>query len=276
MVTEDPLRPHGVDHLRVVHDGQRARVLPALRERGEDVDTIADADRAAERVLGRDWHRHLPTVHRTATHRGGRDQRVAGNGGDEDTTDQRVRAVVSHQRAEHRTVGPHPRHAQVAPGDDVVRGKVARRGEDGDGVVGRREEAQPSEHRDRDEHDAEDQAAVDPPESPGPATREDAAERAHRASPGPVTGAGTLRPVPARNGTHRKGLAVVDRPRFLQPAEVADVLNVTVSQVYTLMRSGQLPAVKIGKRGVWRVSAEALEAYIAELEREADARRASR
>lgn len=68
---------------------------------------------------------------------------------------------------------------------------------------------------------------------------------------------------------------MVDRPRFLQPAEVADVLNVTVSQVYTLMRSGQLPAVKIGKRGVWRVSAEALEAYIAELEREADARRAS-
>lgn len=69
---------------------------------------------------------------------------------------------------------------------------------------------------------------------------------------------------------------MAERPRFLQPAEVAELLNVTVSQVYTLMRSGQLPAVKIGKRGVWRVSAEALEAYIAELEREADARRASR
>lgn len=65
----------------------------------------------------------------------------------------------------------------------------------------------------------------------------------------------------------------MDGPRFLQPAEVADVLNVTVSQVYTLMRSGQLPAVKIGKRGVWRVSVEALEAYIAELEREAKERR---
>ncbi|HZR13213.1 MAG TPA: helix-turn-helix domain-containing protein [Acidimicrobiia bacterium] len=69
---------------------------------------------------------------------------------------------------------------------------------------------------------------------------------------------------------------MADRPRFLQPAEVAEVLNVTVSQVYTLMRSGQLPAVKIGKRGVWRVSAEALEAYIEELEREAHARRAGR
>jgi hypothetical protein len=39
--------------------------------------------------------------------------------------------------------------------------------------------------------------------------------------------------------------------------------------VYTLMRSGQLPAVKIGRRGVWRVSAESLEAFIAQLEHEA-------
>jgi len=62
---------------------------------------------------------------------------------------------------------------------------------------------------------------------------------------------------------------VVDVPRFLRPDEVADVLSVSVSQVYTLMRSGQLPAVKIGRRGVWRVSAESLEAYIANLELEA-------
>ncbi|MBV8950683.1 MAG: helix-turn-helix domain-containing protein [Actinobacteria bacterium] len=79
--------------------------------------------------------------------------------------------------------------------------------------------------------------------------------------------------VPARIDTHPEAGFVAERPRFLQPAEVADVLNVTVSQVYTLMRSGQLPAVKIGKRGVWRVSVEALEAYIVELEREARARR---
>ncbi len=62
---------------------------------------------------------------------------------------------------------------------------------------------------------------------------------------------------------------MVDVPRFLRPDEVADVLSVSVSQVYTLMRSGQLPAVKIGRRGVWRVSAESLEAYIANLELEA-------
>jgi excisionase family DNA binding protein len=61
-------------------------------------------------------------------------------------------------------------------------------------------------------------------------------------------------------------------PRFLRPEEVAEVLNVTVSQVYTLMRTGQLPAVKIGRRGVWRVSQESLEAYIAELRRDAETR----
>jgi excisionase family DNA binding protein len=65
---------------------------------------------------------------------------------------------------------------------------------------------------------------------------------------------------------------VVDVPRFLRPDEVADVLSVSVSQVYTLMRSGQLPAVKIGRRGVWRVSAESLEAFIAQLEAEANER----
>ena len=66
---------------------------------------------------------------------------------------------------------------------------------------------------------------------------------------------------------------MAERPRFLQPAEVAEVLSITVSQVYTLMRSGQLPAVKIGKRGVWRVSTESLEEYISGLQREAEARR---
>ena len=56
---------------------------------------------------------------------------------------------------------------------------------------------------------------------------------------------------------------------LLKPAEVARVLNVTVTQVYTLMRSGDLPALKIGKKGVWRVSRETLEAYLADLETEA-------
>lgn len=54
-------------------------------------------------------------------------------------------------------------------------------------------------------------------------------------------------------------------PRFLTPAQVAEELAVTESQVYTLMRSGELPAVKIGRRGVWRVSRRSLDAFVAGL-----------
>lgn len=61
-------------------------------------------------------------------------------------------------------------------------------------------------------------------------------------------------------------------PPLLKPDEVAAVLSVTVSQVYTLMRSGELPAVKIGRKGVWRVSREALDAYLAALTAEAQER----
>ncbi|MGN6524557.1 MAG: helix-turn-helix transcriptional regulator [Actinomycetes bacterium] len=54
-------------------------------------------------------------------------------------------------------------------------------------------------------------------------------------------------------------------PRFLQLADVAEVLNISASQVYALVRSGELPAIKIGGRGQWRVEASELEAYIARL-----------
>jgi len=65
---------------------------------------------------------------------------------------------------------------------------------------------------------------------------------------------------------------MAETARFMTPDEVADVLRVTVSQVYTLMRSGEVTAVKIGRRGVWRVSPDALAAYIARLERAATER----
>lgn len=51
-------------------------------------------------------------------------------------------------------------------------------------------------------------------------------------------------------------------PRFLQLADVAEVLNISSAQVYALVRSGDLPAIKIGGRGQWRVEATELEAYI--------------
>ena len=50
--------------------------------------------------------------------------------------------------------------------------------------------------------------------------------------------------------------------RFLQLADVAEILNISASQTYALVRTGELPAIKIGGRGQWRVEASELEAYI--------------
>lgn len=52
-------------------------------------------------------------------------------------------------------------------------------------------------------------------------------------------------------------------PRFLQLADVAEVLNISSSQTYALVRSGELKAIKIGGRGQWRVESSQLEDYIA-------------
>ena len=54
-------------------------------------------------------------------------------------------------------------------------------------------------------------------------------------------------------------------PRFLQLADVAETLNISSAQVYALVRSGDLPAIKIGGRGQWRVEASELESYIARM-----------
>jgi excisionase family DNA binding protein len=51
-------------------------------------------------------------------------------------------------------------------------------------------------------------------------------------------------------------------PRFLQLSDVADVLNISAAQTYALVRSGELPAIKVGGRGQWRVEAAQLESYI--------------
>lgn len=54
-------------------------------------------------------------------------------------------------------------------------------------------------------------------------------------------------------------------PRFLQLVDVAEILNISEKQVYALVRRGELKAVKIGGRGVWRVEEKELEAYIERL-----------
>lgn len=51
-------------------------------------------------------------------------------------------------------------------------------------------------------------------------------------------------------------------PRFLTLTDVAETLNVSLSQVKALVRSGELVGVKLGGRGVWRVENVELEAYI--------------
>ena len=49
--------------------------------------------------------------------------------------------------------------------------------------------------------------------------------------------------------------------RFITLADVANILNIAPAQVYALVRSGDLPAIKIGVRGQWRVEASELENY---------------
>ncbi len=53
--------------------------------------------------------------------------------------------------------------------------------------------------------------------------------------------------------------------RFLTLADVAETLNISASQTYALVRSGELPAIKVGGRGQWRVEVSALEEYIARM-----------
>ena len=50
--------------------------------------------------------------------------------------------------------------------------------------------------------------------------------------------------------------------RFLQLTDVAEILNISSSQTYALVRKGELPAIKIGGRGQWRVERSVLEDYI--------------
>jgi excisionase family DNA binding protein len=82
------------------------------------------------------------------------------------------------------------------------------------------------------------------------------------------------RPIDTTAGRGRRGLAEAFEgdlmatptppvePRFYTLEDVATILNVRAAQVYALVRSGELPAVKLGGRGVWRVDRGQLEAYI--------------
>lgn len=50
--------------------------------------------------------------------------------------------------------------------------------------------------------------------------------------------------------------------RFLTLTDVAEILNVSISQATALVRSGDLLAIQIGGRNQWRVERSKLEEYI--------------
>jgi excisionase family DNA binding protein len=52
--------------------------------------------------------------------------------------------------------------------------------------------------------------------------------------------------------------------------DVATYLSVSVPQVYALCRSGELPGLKLGGRGVWRVEKRELEAFIQRKQQETE------
>ena len=52
--------------------------------------------------------------------------------------------------------------------------------------------------------------------------------------------------------------------RFLTLADVAEILNISASQTYALVRSGDLQGIQIGGRNQWRVERSKLEEYITE------------
>lgn len=56
-------------------------------------------------------------------------------------------------------------------------------------------------------------------------------------------------------------LAQAARPRFLTPAEVADVMRVSTMTVYRLIKAGELGAVRVGKS--YRIPEEAVDRFLA-------------
>lgn len=56
----------------------------------------------------------------------------------------------------------------------------------------------------------------------------------------------------------------VTMPRFLTLTDVAETLNVSMSQARAMVRSGELPAIQVGGRGQWRIEQTVLEEFIAD------------
>ncbi|MDI1460526.1 helix-turn-helix domain-containing protein [Catellatospora sp. KI3] len=59
------------------------------------------------------------------------------------------------------------------------------------------------------------------------------------------------------------------QPRFLTLEQVAEELSTSAAQIYALVRRGELPAIRLGGRGQWRVERARLEEFIGKLYDEA-------
>lgn len=59
--------------------------------------------------------------------------------------------------------------------------------------------------------------------------------------------------------------------QFITLNDVRRVLNISAAQAYSLVRSGELRAIRVGGRGQWRVELTELDAYIDRAYRVAEA-----
>ncbi|KQN99714.1 MULTISPECIES: helix-turn-helix domain-containing protein [unclassified Arthrobacter] len=63
------------------------------------------------------------------------------------------------------------------------------------------------------------------------------------------------------------------QPRFMTLTDAAEELAVSQSQMYALVKSGDLQAIQVGGRGQWRVERVKLEEYIARMYEQAEKQR---
>ena len=50
--------------------------------------------------------------------------------------------------------------------------------------------------------------------------------------------------------------------RFVKLDDVAELFSISSAQAYALVRRGDLPAIKLGGRGQWRVEVAEIDAYV--------------
>lgn len=50
--------------------------------------------------------------------------------------------------------------------------------------------------------------------------------------------------------------------RFLTLADTAEILSLSAAEVHDLVRTGELPAIRLGTTGLWRVERIVLESFI--------------